>query len=143
MGRLADAHIISEATEGLIPQITTVAQAHGVDPDLMISLVDQESSGNPQAKSDEGAMGLCQLMPATAKELGVEDPWDPTQNLNGGSKYISQLLKMFDGDQSLALAAYNAGPGNVRKYGGIPPFAETQQYVQKIEARMKAMLIVC
>lgn len=107
------------------------AQAAGIDPDLFLRLVQQESAFKPNAVSSAGATGLAQLMPATAAELGV-DPNDPIQNLAGGARYLRQQLDTFGGDQRLALAAYNAGAGNVRKYGGIPPFKETQNYVSRI-----------
>jgi soluble lytic murein transglycosylase-like protein len=107
-----------------------IAIEEGVDPDLFLRLVGAESSFNPDAVSSKGATGLAQLMPGTAAELGV-DPTDPIQNLRGGARYLRQQLDEF-GDPVLALAAYNAGPGNVRKYGGVPPFAETQNYVSKI-----------
>ena len=108
-----------------------VAQEEGIDPALLNSVVMAESGGNPMAKSPKGAGGLMQLMPATAQELGVTDVFDPEQNLRGGAKYLRQQLERF-GDPSLALAAYNAGPANVDKYGGVPPFAETQNYIAKI-----------
>lgn len=107
------------------------AQSAGIDPDLFLRLVQQESAFNPAAVSPVGATGLAQLMPATAQELGV-DPNDPIQNLQGGARYLRQQLDTFGGDPSLALAAYNAGAGNVRKYGGIPPFKETRNYVARI-----------
>ena len=107
------------------------AQAAGIDPDLFLRLVQQESGFNPNAVSPKGATGLTQLMPATAAELGV-DPNDPIQNLTGGARYLRDRLDEFGGDPYLALAAYNAGAGNVRKYGGIPPFKETQNYVARI-----------
>jgi soluble lytic murein transglycosylase-like protein len=107
-----------------------IAIEEGIDPDLFLRLVGAESSFNPDAVSSKGATGLAQLMPGTAAELGV-DPTDPIQNLRGGARYLRQQLDEF-GDPVLALAAYNAGPGNVRKYGGVPPFAETQNYVSKI-----------
>lgn len=107
-----------------------IAQQEGVPVDLFLRLVNQESRFNPNAVSTAGAMGLAQLMPGTARDLGV-DPSDPTQNLTGGARYLRQQLDTF-GQPELALAAYNAGPGNVRKYGGIPPFKETQNYVSTI-----------
>jgi hypothetical protein len=106
------------------------AKRHGVPPDLFLRLVQAESSWNPNARSPVGAIGLAQLMPGTAKELGV-DPNDPAQNLEGGARYLAQQFRTF-GDWKTAAAAYNAGPGNVRKYGGVPPFRETQNYVSKL-----------
>lgn len=107
-----------------------IAIEEGVDPDLFGRLVQQESGWDATAGSSKGAYGLAQLMPATAAELGV-DPTDPVQNLRGGARYLRQQLDRF-GDPVLALAAYNAGPGNVSKYGGVPPFEETQNYVSSI-----------
>ena len=107
------------------------AQAAGIDPDLFLRLVQQESGFKVNAVSPMGARGLAQLMPATAAELGV-DPNDPIQNLTGGARYLRQQLDTFGGNPYLALAAYNAGAGNVRKHGGIPPFEETQNYVSRI-----------
>jgi soluble lytic murein transglycosylase-like protein len=107
-----------------------IAQEEGVDPDLFIRLVEAESSFRPDVTSTAGAYGLTQLMPGTAAELGV-DPSDPIQNLRGGARYLRQQLDRF-GDPALALAAYNAGPGRVTQYGGIPPFQETQNYVARI-----------
>lgn len=107
-----------------------IAIEEGVDPDLFLRLVQQESSFNQDARSSAGAIGFTQLMPGTAADLGV-DPYDDEENLRGGARYLRQQLDTF-GDPKLALAAYNAGPGNVRKYGGIPPFKETQNYVSKI-----------
>jgi len=107
-----------------------IAQQEGVPVDLFLRLVNQESRFNPNAVSPAGAMGLAQLMPGTARDLGV-DPNDPVQNLTGGARYLRQQLDTF-GQPDLALAAYNAGPGNVRKHGGIPPFKETQNYVSTI-----------
>ena len=102
--------------------------------DLVKAVIQNESAYDPSAISSAGAMGLMQLMPGTAKMLGVEDPFDPVQNLEGGIKYLSQLADKYNGDLTKTLAAYNAGPGRVDAYGGIPPFAETQKYVRGILA---------
>lgn len=112
--------------------IEEAAKLHNVPADLIRKVVHQESAGNPGAVSPVGASGLMQLMPDTAKEMGVTNLTDPKQNLFGGVKYLGQLLSKYNGDTRLALAAYNAGMGNVKKYGGIPPFKETQNYVDKI-----------
>lgn len=122
-------------TSGDIPykaEITAAATKYGVDPALLAGLVRQESNFNPHARSGVGAKGLTQLMDATARGLGVTDSFDPVQSLEAGAKFLGGLLKEFHGDESLALAAYNAGPGAVQKYGGIPPYQETQRYVPKV-----------
>lgn len=111
--------------------INTAAQNTGLDPAFIRAVMIAESGGNPKAKSGAGALGLMQLMPATAKGLGVTDPFDPMQNILGGARYLKTQFDRF-GDLRLALAAYNAGPGAVRKYGGIPPYAETKNYVEKV-----------
>jgi cell wall-associated NlpC family hydrolase len=108
------------------------AIGQGVDPNLFMSLIAHESGWNPSIVSPVGAVGLGQLMPATAQSLGVSDPTDPVQNLRGAAHYLKQQLTAFGGSPKLALAAYNAGPAAVRKYGGIPPYAETQHYVQSV-----------
>ena len=113
-------------------QITAAAAKYGVDPALLAALVKQESNFNPRARSGAGAKGLTQLMDATARGLGVTDAFDPSQSLDAGAKFLGGLLKQFHGNESLALAAYNAGPGAVQKYGGIPPYQETQRYVPKV-----------
>lgn len=111
--------------------ISQHAEANGLPPVLLEALVSVESSFNPSAVSSAGAQGLTQLMPATARSLGVTDPFDPNQNLSGGARYLAAMMREFK-ELPLALAAYNAGPGNVRRYGGIPPFTETQNYVRKV-----------
>jgi soluble lytic murein transglycosylase-like protein len=115
-------------------EITAAAQRHGIDPALLAGLVKQESGFNANAVSSAGARGLTQLMPATAAGLGVSDPTDPAQALDGGAKYLREQLDRFGGDVSKALAAYNAGPGAVERFGGIPPYAETQEYVRRVQA---------
>jgi soluble lytic murein transglycosylase-like protein len=115
-------------------EITAAAQANGIDPALLAGLVKQESGFNPTAGSPAGARGLTQLMPGTAAGLGVTDVLDPVQSLNGGAKYLKQQLDAFGGDVAKALAAYNAGPGAVQRFGGIPPYAETQSYVRIVQA---------
>lgn len=108
------------------------AEKYGVDVKFLKSIAKCESDFDPACVSHSGATGIMQLMPATAAELGVSDSYDPYQNIMGGAQYISELLDKYNGDTSLALAAYNAGSGNVAKYGGIPPFTETQNYVNKV-----------
>jgi soluble lytic murein transglycosylase-like protein len=115
-------------------EITAAAQRHGLDPALLAGLVKQESGFNPNAVSPAGAQGLTQLMPGTAAGLGVSDPLDPAQALEGGAKYLREQLDRFGGDVTRALAAYNAGPGAVQRYGGVPPYAETQNYVRSVQA---------
>jgi soluble lytic murein transglycosylase-like protein len=113
------------------------AQRHRVDAGLVRAVIDVESGFRPRAVSPKGAMGLMQLMPTTAAELGVTDPFDPEQNVDGGVRYLRALLTRYGGDQRLALAAYNAGAAAVERHGGIPPYSETRAYVKKVLARCR------
>ena len=112
--------------------ISKYADKNGLDEDFVKAVINQESGFNPNATSHCGAMGLMQLMPATAQGLGVTNAYDAEQNIEGGTKYLKGLMDRFGNDKSLALAAYNAGPNAVKKYGGIPPYAETQNYVKSV-----------
>lgn len=114
--------------------IGEAASYYSLPPALLLALVQVESRFNPRAVSRRGALGLTQLMPATALDLGVLEPFDPSQNVFGGARFLRSLLNEFDGQLALALAAYNAGPGAVRRHGGIPPVAETQSYVPAVIA---------
>jgi soluble lytic murein transglycosylase-like protein len=114
-------------------EIDAAAARYGIDPALLKGLIRQESGFDARAQSPAGALGLTQLMPSTAASLGV-DPLDPAQAIDGGARYLRQQLDRFGGDPAKALAAYNAGPGAVAKFGGVPPYAETQSYVQRVLA---------
>lgn len=113
-------------------EIDAAASRHGLDPALLRGLIRAESNFNPNAGSPAGAQGLTQLMPGTARSLGVTNPFDPAQAIEGGARYLRQQLDRFGGDERLALAAYNAGPGAVQRFGGVPPYAETQTYVERV-----------
>jgi len=114
------------------PIVNKYAKRYGVDKNLVHAVIQQESGGDCKAVSPKGAQGLMQLMPATAEILGVKDPFDPEENIKGGVKYLRDCLRRFNNNTALALAAYNAGPGAVAKYKGIPPYKETKNYVARV-----------
>lgn len=118
----------------ILSMVSQISRKHGVDEKLVKALIQQESGFNTNATSHCGAMGLMQLMPATAKTLGVTDPYNPVQNVDGGVRHLKWLLSKYNGNVILSLAAYNAGSGAVDKYDGVPPYPETQNYVKKILA---------
>jgi soluble lytic murein transglycosylase-like protein len=121
----------SEAYEAIIQE---AAAEYGLDANLIRAVMQTESAFHPYAVSRAGAEGLMQLMPALADEMGVSDSFDPRENIMGGARYLKRLLDYHNGNLDLALASYNAGPGNVERYGGIPPFRETRKYVKTIKA---------
>lgn len=126
-------HLIASLKTQYAPVIKEVARAHALEDALLHAVITVESAYNPRAVSKKGAAGLMQLMPETAQRYGVTDRFDPVQNLHGGARYLTELLRMFNGNLSLTLAAYNAGENNVVKYGNrIPPFQETRAYVPKV-----------
>ena len=129
---------VTQRISGFESIINNAARQYNLPVPLIKAVITAESAGNPNAKSHAGAKGLMQLMDGTAKDLGVTNSFDPKQNIMGGSRYLRQMLNSFNGDLDIALAAYNAGPGNVRRYGGIPPFNETQNYVRKVKEHLKA-----
>jgi hypothetical protein len=117
--------------------VQAASKKYGVPQELILAVIKQESAFKPNATSHCGAQGLMQLMPGTAKEMGVKDSYNIEQNIDGGTKYLGRMLKLFGGDKRLALAAYNAGPGAVMKYNNIPPYKETQNYVSRIMASLE------
>ena len=119
--------------------IRTSANRHGIDPGLMKAMMHTESAFNPNARSPVGAQGLMQLMPATARRFSVGNPWNPAENIEGSAKYIAWLLRRFNNNIEYAVAGYNAGEGNVDKYGGIPPFRETRNYVKNVMSRYHSL----
>lgn len=119
--------------------IRASAERHGVDPGLMKAMMHTESAFNPNARSPVGAQGLMQLMPATARRFKVSNPWNPADNIEGSAKYLAWLMRRFNNNVEYAIAGYNAGEGNVDKYGGIPPFKETRNYVQKVMSRYHSL----
>ncbi len=127
-------HTKDENVGSIDKLIYSMAQKYGVDPTLIQQVVKAESGFNTKATSQSGAMGLMQLMPGTAASYGVDNAYDATQNLDGGTHFLKDLIERFQGNIPMSLAAYNAGPGAVDKYQGIPPYKETQAYVQKIMA---------
>ncbi len=125
--------VVEDSVDSLVLQH---AQRHALRPELVRAVIQVESGFNPRARSPKGAMGLMQLMPATARELGVTNPYDPAQNIRGGTAYLRQLLDRYDGDERLALAAYNAGAGAVDRHGrNVPPYQETRDYVRRISLK--------
>ncbi len=117
--------------------INNAAEAYGVDPNLIKSVIMAESAGNSKAVSSAKAKGLMQLIDSTASDMGVKNVWDPKENIYGGTKYLSEMLRQYNGDVKLALAGYNAGPGNVDKYNGVPPFDETRKYITRVVGYLK------
>ncbi len=128
----------SEAYEDLIIQHSA---EHNISAELVRAVIQVESGFNPRARSVKGAMGLMQLMPATARELGVTDAYDPVQNIRGGVAYLKQLLTRYDFNVELALAAYNAGPEAVSRYGAVPPYRETRSYVSKVQKKADTTVV--
>jgi soluble lytic murein transglycosylase-like protein len=134
--------IIDEVTAATEPSAlqklaSEAALRHGLDPGLVLAVAAVESGLRPEAVSPKGAQGLMQLMPTTARELGVRNPFDPAANLDGGSRYLKDLIHRYDGDLTKALAAYNAGAGAVERHKGVPPYRETRDYVKKVLQRYK------
>jgi soluble lytic murein transglycosylase-like protein len=128
-----DWHSVALNTNDYVQLVKQAANKNKLDPALLRALIHAESAFRPKALSRQGAQGLTQLMPTTAKDMGVKNAFDPKQNINGGAKYLAMMLKKFNGNTRLATAAYNAGPNAVQKYNGIPPYQETQVYVDRVQ----------
>ena len=124
-----------KSLKGIQEHIETTAKTYKVDPRLVYAMIEVESAWRPTAVSKAGALGLMQLMPDTARELGVRDPFDPNQNITGGVRYLRKMLDRFKNNLTLSLAAYNAGPNAVASYGGVPPFKETLNYIERIRTK--------
>ncbi|MCP4642814.1 MAG: lytic transglycosylase domain-containing protein [bacterium] len=135
MGRYKGRTSASRYTDDEIADLVTrYSKKYGLRESLVYAVIKVESNFSREATSKKGASGLMQLMPGTARDMGVTDINDPAQNIAGGTQYLSKLLKLFDGNEKLALAGYNAGPGTVKKYKGIPPYKETQNYVRSVQS---------
>jgi soluble lytic murein transglycosylase-like protein len=132
IGAQGTAALGTGSTSQYDPLVEQAAARYGIDPAVLHGLIQQESGFDPEAQSSAGAAGLTQLMPGTASSLGVANPLNPAESIEGGARYLSQMMSRFGGNTEDALAAYNAGPGAVQQYGGVPPYAETQSYVQKV-----------
>jgi hypothetical protein len=128
----------ASAISGQLTQtVERIARQNQVSPELIHSVIRAESNYDPYAVSPKGALGLMQLIPSTARRFGVSDVFDPVDNIQGGARYLKYLLGLYKGDKALALAAYNAGEGAVSRYGGVPPFAETRNYVNQVRQRLQ------
>lgn len=137
-GKLVRAYVVHNPA-ALVAAASQIAAQQALPPELVHSVIKAESNYNPNAVSSKGALGLMQLIPSTARRFGVADPTNPVENLRGGAKYLKYLLDLYHGDYSLALAAYNAGEQSVARYGGVPPFSETQKYVIEVSRRFAQM----